>query len=148
GEGAEKEKLKKIAIDYGLNNVKFIDQQSKDVIPYFYQASDACLVPLINQPLFSAVIPSKVFEIMSCARPIILSVKGEACSMIQRANAGITIEPENHQQLVNALLKLYRDKDLADTLGNNGRNFIQKYFSREKMAKDYIEILTSIQREG
>lgn len=143
GEGAEKGKLKETAKNYGLKSVQFIDQQSKDIIPYFYQASDACLVPLINQPLFSAVIPSKMFEIMSCARPIILSVKGEACAMIEKANAGITIAPENPDQLANAILRLYNDDHLSTSLGNNGRSFIEKHFSREKMAIDYIEILTS-----
>ena len=146
GEGAEKEKLIETAKSYDLKNVRFIGQQNKNVIPYFYQASDACLVPLINQPLFSAVIPSKIFEIMSCARPIILSVKGEACAMIERANAGITIEPENPNHLADAILRLYNDNNLSTTLGNNGRSFIEKYFSRERMALDYIGILTKYGR--
>jgi len=145
GEGAEKEKLMSLAKGYALNNVMFINQQPKDVIPYFYQASDVCLVPLIDQPLFAAVIPSKMFEIMSCGRPIVLGVRGEACSLLERANAGITIEPENTDQLINAILSLYKNKDLADSLGSNGRGFIEKYFSREKMAVDYIGVLSSSQ---
>ena len=146
GEGAQKEKLMDLAKDYALSNVMFIDQQAKELIPYFYQASDACLVPLIDQPLFSAVIPSKMFEIMSCARPIVLSVKGEACALLNQANAGIAIEPENSAQLVGAISRIYGDNDMGNSLGSNGRKFVEKYFSREKMALDYIEILSYNQR--
>jgi len=143
GEGAKKEDLITLSKQYELKNVFFINQQPKDLIPYFYQASDVCLVPLIDQPLFSAVIPSKMFEIMSCGCPIILSVRGEACSMLERANAGIAIEPEDPDQLVDSILQLSKNGDQSRTLGNNGRKFIEKYFSREKMAIDYIKVLSS-----
>ena len=143
GEGSEKEKLINMAKCYALKNVMFIDQQPKNLIPYFYQASDICLVSLMDKPLFRAVVPSKMFEIMSCARPLVLSVRGEACNLLRRANAGISIEPENPNQLVDAILSFYRHRNLADSLGNNGREFVEKFFSRRKMAVDYIEILSS-----
>ncbi len=145
GEGAKKEKLIALARSYALKNVTFIDQQHKDLIPYFYQASDVCLVPLIDQLLFSSVIPSKMFEIMSCGRPMVLGVRGEASALLKRANAGIVIEPENSAQLVDAILQFYNNEDLANSLGNNGRSFIEKYFSRKRMAVDYIDVLSSSQ---
>ena len=143
GEGAEKEKLINLAKSYTLSNVMFIDQQPRELMPYFYQASDVCLIPLIDKPLFSAVIPSKMFEIMSCGRPIVLGVRGEAHTLLKRANAGIAIEPENSNQLVKAVLSLYENSDLANSLGSNGRTFIEKYYSREKMSENYIKVLSS-----
>lgn len=145
GEGAEKEKLIKIAKTYALSNAIFVDQQPKELIPYFYQASDLCLVPLIDRPLFSAVIPSKMFEIMSCSRPVVLSARGESRALLERANAGIAIEPESSTQLIDAVSRLYKNSDLANSLGSNGRAFIEEYYSREKMATNYIEVLSSSQ---
>jgi glycosyltransferase involved in cell wall biosynthesis len=145
GEGAEKERLVKIAKGYALSNAMFIDQQPRELMPYFYQASDICLVPLIDRPLFSAVIPSKMFEIMSCSRPVILSARGESRALLERANAGIAIEPENSAQLVDAVSYLYENNDLANSLGVNGRAFMEEHYSREKMAANYIEVLSSSQ---
>jgi len=143
GEGAEKEKLIRLAKDHALSNVMFIDQQPKELIPYFYQASDVCLVPLLDRQLFSAVLPSKIFEIMSCGRPIVLSVRGESRALIERASAGIAIEPENPDQMIEAVLSLYANAQLAEFFGSNGRKFVENYYSREKMAEDYIQVLLS-----
>jgi glycosyltransferase involved in cell wall biosynthesis len=40
---------------------------------------------------------------------------------------------------------LYKNNDLANSLGSNGRKFVEKYYSRERMAADYIEVLSSSQ---
>ena len=76
---------------------------------------------------------------------MVLGVRGEASALLKRANAGIVIEPENSAQLVDAILRFYDNRNLANSLGNNGRSFIQKYFSRKRMAVDYIEVLSSSQ---
>ena len=44
----------------------------------YYCASDVCVVPLRQLPLFGTFIPSKMFEIMACAVPVIGAVEGEA----------------------------------------------------------------------
>ena len=38
---------------------------------------DVALVHLKNSPVFATAIPSKIFEAMAMARPIILGVRGE-----------------------------------------------------------------------
>jgi len=147
GEGAEKEKLVNMAKSRNIENVMFLDQQSKDLIPSFYQASDVCLVPLIDRPLFSAVIPSKIFEIMSSSRPVILGVRGEALALLEQAEAGIAVEPENPGEMVDAIERLYKNRELASSLGSNGRKFIEEHYSRNRMAENYIEVLSSIKQK-
>src|SRR5262249_51820991 len=46
GEGAEKDNLRRLAAEWALPNVQFIDQQPKARVPLFYAACDLGLVTL------------------------------------------------------------------------------------------------------
>jgi len=146
GEGADKGRLKNIASSRGLQNVRFIDQQPRSQIPAYITASDASLVLLRKTDLFKTVIPTKMLEFMSCARPLILGVDGQARAIMERAQAGIFVEPESPEQLVSAVLRLARNSALREEFGNNGRRHILQNFSRQETAAAYIEILQAMIR--
>jgi glycosyltransferase involved in cell wall biosynthesis len=77
GEGAEKERLVGESGRRGLANVTFLGAQPRSRVPEILAASQAVLVHLRDAPLFATVIPSKIFEAMASARPIILGVRGD-----------------------------------------------------------------------
>jgi glycosyltransferase involved in cell wall biosynthesis len=142
GEGAEKENLIKQKALLQLSNVTFLDQIDKADLPYYYNLSDIVLITLRDLALFRTVIPSKMFEIMAMARPIIISVDGEARKIVaDEAGAGIYVEPENPHQLREAILSLYRDALKRSQLGQNGRIFVEKYYNRQVLANRYIVAL-------
>src|SRR5580765_3210684 len=124
GEGAEKERIKSLAKSRGLANVTFLDQQPREKIPAFISASDACLVLLKKTDVFKTVIPTKMLEFMSCARPVILGVDGQARQIVEEAAAGIVIEPENSSALVQAIIHLESNRGLGCMLGQKGRDHI------------------------
>jgi len=144
GEGAEKQRIRDLAKSRRLTNVQFLDQQPRDQIPAFISVSDACLVLLRKTEVFKTVIPSKMLEFMSCARPIILGVDGQARQIIDEAGAGMVIEPENPDALVGAIEKLQEDRELGHTMGRRGREYIQKNFARASTAQKYIEVLERV----
>jgi colanic acid biosynthesis glycosyl transferase WcaI len=144
GEGAEKEQLVSLVRSRGLTNLRFVGQQSREKIPAYICASDACLVLLKKSEIFKTVIPSKMLEFMSCARPVILGVEGQACKILEAAQAGICIEPENSSDLVRAVLRLAADAQLRETLGRNGRRHILQHFSRRQSAFTYLEVLNAL----
>jgi colanic acid biosynthesis glycosyl transferase WcaI len=144
GEGADKERIRKLAEERGLRNLAFVDQQPREKIPAFIAASDACLVLLKKTDLFKTVIPTKMLEFMACAHPVILGVEGQAREVLDKAQAGIAIEPENARDLVEAILRLAADASLRKMLGANGRQYIVDHCSRERTARDYIDVLTRV----
>jgi len=141
GEGAEKERIKSMAQSRGLTNVSFLDQQPRKRIPAFISASDACLVLLKKTDVFKTVIPTKMLEFMSSARPVILGVEGQARQIIEDAGAGLVIEPENSAVLVRAINRLSANRELGLALGQKGREYIQQHFSRGRTAEKYIQVL-------
>lgn len=141
GEGAEKERIKSLAHSRRLTNIRFLDQQPREKIPALISASDACLVLLKKTDVFKTVIPTKMLECMSCARPVILGVDGQARQIVEEAGAGVVIEPENVGALVQAINQLAANSELGQALGLNGREHILRYFSRDWTAEKYIQIL-------
>jgi len=144
GEGADKERIKAIAQSRALTNISFLDQQPREKIPAFISASDACLVLLKKTDVFKTVIPTKMLEFMSCARPVILGVDGQARQILEDAGAGLVIEPENSEALVTAINQLSSNREVGEVLGQKGREYILQHLSRGRTAEKYIDVLSSL----
>lgn len=143
GEGAEKQNLKNIINHTHIKNVKFVDQIPKEKLPEYYELSDIILVTLKALPLFKKVIPSKIFEIMSMGRPIVLGVDGEARNIVEDAEAGIFSKPEDVLDLREKITFMLDNKKRAH-YGNNGRKYVEQFYDRNKLADDYLNILKEI----
>ncbi len=147
GEGAEKRQIQASARSQGLTNIHFLDQQPRERIPALISASDACLVLLKKTDVFKTVIPTKMLEFMACERPLIVGVEGQAREIMETAQAGIAIEPENSQALAAAINQLVENPEARDMMGKQGREYIIKKFSRAATAQKYLEIIQSLTRE-
>jgi putative colanic acid biosynthesis glycosyltransferase WcaI len=144
GEGAENERIKSMVRERQLTNIHFLDQQPRERIPAYICASDACLVLLRKSELFRTVLPTKMLEFMACACPVILGVEGEAQRILQKADAGLCVEPENPAELANAVLRLASDPALRELLGTNGRRYILQNFTRRQTASAYLRVLEGL----
>jgi len=85
-----------------------------------------------------------MLEFMSCARPVILGVDGQARKIMDQAGAGVYVEPENAAALVQVITRLAANPILRETLGRNGRRHIVEHFSRQQTANAYIAVLEGI----
>ena len=144
GEGAEKEQLISAARSRRLTNLRFIGQQLRENVPDYISASDVCLVLLKRTELFKTVLPTKMLEFMACGRPVILGVDGHARKIMEKANAGIFVQPENPHDLADAVMRLAGDPALRHTLGCNGRAHVLQHFSRQETAKIYLDLLEDL----
>jgi glycosyltransferase involved in cell wall biosynthesis len=144
GEGAEKDRIVKLAGARALANIRFLGQQPRERIPAYVSAADLCLVMLKKAELFKTVIPTKLLEYMACERPVIVAVDGQARQIVEEAGAGVFVEPENSGALVQAIDDLAKDPVRRRQMGTSGRQYIISKFSREKTAREYIAVLESL----
>ncbi|MCP4511897.1 MAG: glycosyltransferase family 4 protein [Fuerstiella sp.] len=145
GDGARREWLEQDAADRGLSDlVKFTGRLDKSEMPGVISSSDTLLVHLRQCDLFTTVIPSKIFETMAMQRPIIMGVRGESAEIVERAVAGIQMEPGNVDSLLNCLDRLSSDRELYESLTSNGRRFVLEEFSRDTFAADYLKVFATL----
>ncbi|MCL4694570.1 MAG: glycosyltransferase family 4 protein [Candidatus Hydrogenedentes bacterium] len=143
GDGADKPKMVGWAEQHELTNVEFLPLQPKERMPVLYAAADACFVPLRKGEYFTINIPSKIFEIMACARPIILGATGQALRIVESAGGGIAVPPEDAAAYTEAVLKLRDDSSLGERLGASGRAYVLEHFTRRQKARQYSDVLES-----
>lgn len=144
GDGPEKNKLINMVKEKGLKNVSFLPIQPKANMPKIIASMDATIIPLKKLDIFKGALPSKMFEALASELPIVLAVEGEAEKLINNAKAGIVVEPENHKEIAEAILKLYNDKELRDNLGHNGRKYVIDNYSRESISRKLENILLKL----
>lgn len=134
GEGADKDVLVRQAEAERLTNVVFVPRQTKEEVPRYWSVCDAALVHLKDDPVFEAVIPSKIFEAMAVGLPIIyVGPRGEGSGIVESEDAGIVVSPNDPEAFAAALIRLVEDADLARRLSANGAASAGKY-SREMQA--------------
>lgn len=141
GDGAEKQNLERIIEDLHLDNIIFAGRQDKSLVPDFLALADICLIHLKDIPLFRTVLPSKLFEAMVMRKPIVLGVQGHAARILENAQAGITVRPENPEDLADAMIELADDPERRETLGEAGYRYVVKSHNRDFLAKQYLETL-------
>ena len=144
GEGARRAALEAQARAHGLANVEFCGERPRGEVARWIAESSACAVLLRRNDTFRTVVPSKLLEIMAVGRPIILGVEGEARALVERAGAGVSIEPESAPQLAAAIRALAADPALCRQFGESGRRFVQREFLRETLAARYSELLARL----
>lgn len=144
GEGAEKGALVQKAAEWRLPNVEFIDPQPKARVPLYYSACDIGLVTLRDTPLFQEVLPSKIFEMFGMERPVLLGVGGEARRLVESAEAGEYVAPQNVDAMVAAIRRLSTDPAGLDAMGRRGRAHVLEHYDRRALAARYITLLEEV----
>ena len=141
GNGVEKPSLVQKAQRDHLTNVSFLDPKPRERVPDMLNAADAVLVTLRKRDIFAGALPSKTAEAMACGKPIIMTIMGEAAELLERAGAGIAVEPERPQALAEAVMKMKAQPELAAEMGRSGRNFALWELDRTALTKRLEELL-------
>jgi glycosyltransferase involved in cell wall biosynthesis len=144
GDGAELERLRAIAAARHLTNVQFTGLVPRSSIPSLLAASDIMLVTLRPSEVFKTVLPSKMFEAMAAARPIVLGVDGDARDLLLEAGAGIAVPPGDAAALVDAVCRLAGDPELRAAMGASGMTYVCREYSRRVWAARYLALLEAV----
>ena len=128
GGGAERASLERLAAERGLGNVVMMPRQPKESMPAVWSLCDISLISLRDTPLFTKVIPSKIFESMGMGLPMVIACPaGEATEIIESTSSGVMVEPENPEALADCIAGLYSDRtrlaELASASGMSAKSY-------------------------
>ena len=145
GNGAERDNIKQKIESEGLKNIVLIDSVPKELVPEYIALQDAALVNLRKSPLFTTVIPSKIFETASMRIPILLGVDGEAREMVEEFGAGLFYEPENKAEFLERLNTLFSSKEVYEACCDGGEKLAEAY-DRKRLAAEMLNIIAEVAR--
>jgi glycosyltransferase involved in cell wall biosynthesis len=143
GDGPEKERLVQLKSELALRNVFFYDGVSRSAIADVIHNVDVGIIPLKKLELFRGAIPSKIFEILSLGKPVLLGVEGEAKDMfIDEAKAGLAFEPDNSQALAECVRFVLAHREKIQEWGCNGEAFVKAHFDRAEIAAEFLKFIS------
>ncbi|MBU1962846.1 MAG: glycosyltransferase family 4 protein [Gammaproteobacteria bacterium] len=145
GDGANKAALKSRASAEGLDNLIFVDSVPKEEVVRYWSLLDVSIIHLKKDELFTTVIPSKLFECMGMAIPVLHGVQGESAGILQREQVGLLFEPQNADALIDGLRRLAEDGPLYERFRANGPVAAKRY-DRSTLALEMLNILETINK--
>ena len=141
GDGAERQGLIESAARRGLKNVVFAAPVAKEQMPDIWSLCDVALVHLKNADVFRDVIPSKMFEAMAMAVPILLVAPGgEASQILADDQAGLHVPAGQPQALSEAVVTLANDPKRRSELAHAALKAASGH-TRERQAEDMLRVL-------
>jgi glycosyltransferase involved in cell wall biosynthesis len=141
GDGIDKPGLEEDIRRNDLKNVILQPPVSREEIIKYISLFDVMAIPLVKNDLFRITIPSKLYESMAAEIPVLLCVDGEARKILESANCGMYVEPENSGMLSEKIMELYKNRKLLEQLGKNGRRRAEEEFDRAKVMQKFYEAL-------
>lgn len=123
--------------------VKFTGPVEHSFVPVLISMSEVAIGPLHSSPVTIGAVPRKVLEYMACSKPVIAAYNTVSNDLLVNGYNGIFVR-EDSRELADALIKLLRDKDLANRLGKNAKLHVNKYFSSNVLRERLSHILKSI----
>lgn len=140
GDGAAKPTLVDEAAH--LPNVRFAGYLDADRLSELLATGDVHVVPL-KTGLGRVSVPSKTYSILAAARPVVAAIDpGTAVPQIlDAAQAGIAVQPDDHGQFVEALRELLGDAERCAAMGRNGRAWVEANASPTAVGVAYDALL-------
>lgn len=143
GDGVEKESIVELAQSLDLKTVAFVESQPKEKIATFLRGADVTVIPL-KRASFADSVPSKLLESMAFGCPVILSASGESAAIVERSGGGVVTAPGDPAGVAAAILRLKDDDGLRRQCGVDGQQFVEKYFMRDNISRDFGESLENL----
>ncbi len=139
GQGMEKERLKRMAVEIEVNNVRFIDPVPKKEVFKYILASEMGASILKKVDAFKTVYSNKTFDYMSCKTPVLMAIDGVSRQLVEEADCGIYIEPENIEEYDKHIRTYLNNIERLQREGNNGYEYAKKHFDRNALARKYLD---------
>jgi glycosyltransferase involved in cell wall biosynthesis len=132
GDGPVREHLEQRIASENITRVKILPMQPRNRIPALLAASDIALITIGGR--VHGMVPNKIYEGMAASLPVLIVAYGEAVNRVSSAGAGIGVDPQDRNALLDAALRLIRDPDLRKRMGQNGRRAAEDVYNRDRIA--------------
>jgi putative colanic acid biosynthesis glycosyltransferase WcaI len=126
-------------------NLMLLGFQPYDEMPDVLAASDV-LVAILERDAGAFAVPSKVLSYLCAGRPLLAALPHDnlAARIIETSGAGMRVDPDDAESLVEGARRLLEDAELRERLGAAGRAYAERTFDIEAIADRFESVLESV----
>jgi glycosyltransferase involved in cell wall biosynthesis len=133
--------IKKLNLDHHIIRIPWLSHQQ---LPKLLEASDVFLYPSISYDGWEEQFGYSMAEASLMEVPVITTRSGSIDEVVLAGQTGILIEPDNADDLASAMIELGRNKELRESLGKKGREFITTNFSHKAIATKFKDFFATL----
>jgi len=135
GDGPEEQNLKNITRELGINSrVIFTGRVPRKKALSYLKSADLFIQTSIHETF-----PHVILEAMQIGVPVIATKVGGITEIVDDAVTGLLVEPNNNEQLKEALELLIKGEELRNKLVNNAKEKVKK-FSLNIMIEEILKV--------
>ena len=130
-----------------LNVEQFVDfegWQNVALFPSYIEASEVCISPLYRNIQHDVAYANKLFQYMSLAKPVLVSNAIAQKRLIEKYNSGLVHIEKDVDDFSDKVMQLYKDEELRNELGANGKDFVHNHFTWDVTAKKLIQLYNEL----
>ena len=142
GDGSAKPLMIRQAKHLEIHSVTFLDPVPPEQVRKLFSIASCSIVSLNESSISQHTRPVKSLAAMSCGRPVVYIGPGEGARLVENANAGFVIERGEPNAIAEAISQLAADPRLAESMGRNGRTFIEENLSWPLLVDRWFQDLT------
>ena len=150
GDGARKNWLVERIKNYNYKNVKYYPPVSYTELSDLLCSADLHIL-FQKIDVIDTVMPSKILGMMASAKPSLVTgnEKSEVANIINESKGGAFFKSGDLESVLNFIKMINNNYKLIEEYGKNARNYVIKYFSKDKVFKNLREkIITLIEKDG
>jgi colanic acid biosynthesis glycosyl transferase WcaI len=150
GDGARRAELEALAELLEADLVHFLPYQPRDVLPMSLSAADVHVVGLAHG-LSGYVVPSRLYGVLSVARPVIVAAdaESETAQVVAQVGCGLVIPPGRPELLAAAVRRAHDAEIDLEEMGKRGRAYVRQEADRKVAVARYRELISElIERDG
>lgn len=149
GTGPDEDRLKGLVAELGLTDyVRFLGRIPDNKMAYYYSLGDVFVMPAGNNPPDVEGFGIVFLEANACETAVVGSRTGGIPDAVIHGETGYLIEDKNTDQLIESLLKLLNDEELANQMGKRGRERILKEATWDHVSDSLLTKMKRINNES
>jgi len=122
------------------HHTDFLGQINRQEVAQLMAKTFAGLVTFLPSPNHIDALPNKLFEYMSAGLPVIASDFPLWRDIINQADCGICVNPNDIQAIADAIDMLAANPERAKEMGRNGQLAVQQQYNWDKAAENLLGI--------
>lgn len=137
--------LKLMVTDLDLKNVHFFGYQPFSKFYSYMHLADVNVIPHQSNGHTNNTVPHKLFQGMMAAKPLLVSSSAPLKRLTEKYQSGLVFEAGNSKDFAEKVMTLYRDKNLCEELGENGRRVtLEENVNWEHDQKDLVALYSDL----
>jgi glycosyltransferase involved in cell wall biosynthesis len=143
GGGILFEKLRKLVVDLKLTeNVVLMGFQPFDMMPQYINLADICINPFEVNGTTRDIIPGKIIQYLSCAKPVLATPLPGMVSLLPDIEQGVVYSGTD--EFTNNTIRLLKDNGMASAIGESGYLYVKNNHDERKIARRLDMILNCL----